>query len=126
MVKRQRLPLIISVFLVSLMLSLIACGQNTYEEKYDEKTSFIKGDYNIVFSLPGDDFASVADRALLHKLQEKIVRLGVGRPVSVGSGMGNMFLVLNIDSAESLRAIKDIINDIYPEAQYKILPAAPR
>jgi len=53
------------------------------------------------------------------------VKQGAGKPLSTGSGMGNMVLVVNINREETLSTIKGVIRDNYPSAKYKIVPEQP-
>ena len=110
------------IFCTVFLFFMVSCRQSGIEEKSTEETAFIKGNYRIILSLPGDDFASPADLDQLYTLKEIIIKQGVGKPVSTGSGMGNMVLVVNVNSEERLNTIKDIIHDNFPSAKYKIVP----
>jgi hypothetical protein len=113
------------IFFTVFLFCIVSCRQSAFEEKSNVEKAFVKGNYRIIFSLPGDDFASVADLEQLQTLKEIIVKQGVGKPVSTGSGMGNMVLVVNVNREETLSTIKDIIRDNYPAAKYKIVPEQP-
>ena len=110
-------PLII---FTALLFCIFTCKQNVFEEKSKEETAFVKGNYKIIFSLPGDDFASAVELEQLQTLKEIILKQGVGKPVGTGSGMGNMVLIVNINSEEAMSTLKGIINDNYMFTKYKI------
>jgi hypothetical protein len=113
------------IFFTVFLFCIVSCRQSAFEEKSNAGKAFVKGNYKIIFSLPGDDFASAADLEQLQTIKEIIVKQGVGKPVSTGSGMGNMVLVVNVNREETLRAIKGIIHDNYPSAKYKIVHEQP-
>jgi len=110
------------ILFTAFLFFIVTCGQNAFEEKSKEETAFVKGNYRIIFFLPGDDFASAVELEQLQTLKEKILNQGVGKPVGTGSGMGNMVLIVNINSEEAMATIIGIIDDNYPFAKYKIEP----
>ena len=107
------------------LFCIVTCRQNAFEEKSKQETAFVKGNYKIIFFLPGDDFASAVELEKLQTLKEMILKQGAGKPVGTGSGMGNMVLIVNINSEEAMSTIKGIIDDNYPFAKYKIEPEQP-
>ena len=113
------------ILCTALLYFIVACGQNAFKEKSQKETTFVKGNYRIIFSLPGDDFASAVELDQLQTLKEKILKQGAGKPISTGSGMGNMVLTVNINSEEAMSTIIGIIDDNYPFANYKIEPEQP-
>ena len=113
------------ILFAMLLFFIVTCGQNTFEEKFKEETAFVKGNYRIIFSLPGDDFASAVELEQLQTLKGKILKQGAGKAVGTGSGMGNMVLIVNINSEEAMSTIIGIIEDNYPLAKYKIEPEQP-
>jgi len=113
------------ILLTVFLFFLVSCRQSGIGEKSTEEKAFVKGNYRIILSLPGDDFASAADLEQLYTLKEIIVKQGAGKPVSTGSGMGNMVLVVNVKSKEKLNTIQGIIRDNLPSAKYKIVYEQP-
>jgi len=113
------------ILFTALLFFIVTCGQNAFEEKTKEETAFVKGNYRIIFSLPGDDFASTVELEQLQTLKGKILKQGAGKPVGTGAGMGNMVLIVNINSEEAMSTIIGIIDDNYPFAKYRIEPEQP-
>jgi hypothetical protein len=113
------------IFFAVLLFCIVSCRQSSFDEKSAQETTFLKGNYRIIFSLPGDDFASAVDLQQLQIIKETIVKEGVGKPIGTGSGMGNMVLIVNINTEEAMRTLKHIIHDNYPSAKYKIVPEKP-
>lgn len=113
------------IFFAVLLFCIVSCRQSSFEEKSAQETTFLKGNYRIILSLPGDDFASAVDLQQLQIIKEAILKEGVGKPIGIGSGMGNMFLIVNINTDEAMRTLRHIINDNYPSAKYKIVPEKP-
>ena len=113
------------ILFTALLFFIVTCRQNAFEEKPKEETAFVKGNYRIIFSLPGDDFASAVELEQLQTLKREILKHGAGKPVGTGSGMGNMVLIVNINSEEAMSTIIGIIDDNYPLAKYKIEPEQP-
>ena len=108
-----------------MLVGAVSCRQRDSAEQYSDNRPFVRGMYNIVITMPGDDFASIADLGQLQVLQDEIVRQGAGEPFGTGSGMGYMILTVKVDSEKSLRTIKNIVREHYPAGAYKIEIAAP-
>ena len=104
---------------------MVSCRESSFEEKSAVEKAFVSGNYKIMFSLPGDDFASAADLAQLQTLKGIIVQQGLGAPVGLGSGMGYMVLVVYVNSEDALSNIKGLMRDKFPDAQYKMTPELP-
>ena len=74
----------------------------------------------IVFDLPGDDIGSQEHQAMLNALGDAIYSNKAGDIVNSGYGMGNMEIVVAIDSDESIAVIRRTVGDVYPKAKYRI------
>jgi hypothetical protein len=80
----------------------------------------------IIFNLPGDDIGSSEDQAILDALRNAVVGSQAGEIVSSGFGMGTMEMVVVIDSYESTKVMRRIVDDVYPKAKYRIVAGAPK
>jgi len=84
------------------------------------KGAAVKREITIVFTLPGDDFASPEDLDRRNAVAAAIAEGGHGEVMSTGSGMGSMKIVVRTKRDEEISAIKSIMRKLYPEARYRI------
>jgi len=57
---------------------------------------------------------------MLNALRDAIYSNKAGDIVNSGFGMGNMEIVVAIDSDESIAVIRRTVGDVYPNAKYRI------
>ena len=74
----------------------------------------------VVFDLPGDDIGGQESQAILDAIRAGIAGRKAGEIISSGHGMGNMEIVVALESDESTGEIRKVIGDVYPEGRYRI------
>jgi hypothetical protein len=72
----------------------------------------------IVFKFPGDDIGSPEHHAIIHKILAPIKSREAGDILSSEFGMGNVEINVKVKGEESIKKIKRIIFDNYPDANY--------
>jgi len=108
------------VFLVLAVMMLLACSDRASKEKPEGETPASAKAYEIVFSFPGDDFASRHDILTIDWIKTQITKEGIGEVLRIGSGMGYMSMVFKPKDGSSLDSLKKIVLELYPEARYRI------
>ena len=112
---------IIGIIFISIMVIVCSCSEKgSVDEKKENVEPSGERIIRIVFNLPGDDIGLPEDRAILNKIITSIRSKDAGEILSSGFGMGSMEVNLRIKGDESLKIIKRIIIDIYPDANYRI------
>lgn len=114
----KSIGVILPIFAVLLMYSCTEKLSTDAEKKNREPSG--EQIIGIKFSFPGDDIGSPENRAVLHQITASIKSRGAGEILRSGFGMGNMELVVKLKGEESINGIKEIINEIYPAANYSI------
>jgi len=108
---------------IALLASLLMFGCSEKPRVNDNKGS-LEPSHNkvirIVFDLPGDDIGSQEYQTILNALRDAIFRNKAGDIINSGFGMGNMEIVVAIDSDESIGVIRKTVGDVYPKAKYRI------
>ncbi len=104
-----------------------SCSENVSvdEKKESIETAGVRIT-RIVFNFPGDDIGSPEHQAILHKIITSIKSMEAGEILSSGFGMGNMEINIKVEGEESIKKIKKIIIDNYPDANYRITIPQPQ
>jgi hypothetical protein len=93
----------------------VSVGENK-ERTNSSRQSVVR----IVFQLPGDDIGGQEYQPILDAIRAEIIGTRAGEIISSGYGMGTMEIVVAVDSDASTEALKRIVGDIHPEANYRI------
>lgn len=114
-----------SFLLVAIFVFCFACPLSCTDQGPQNMTpkedAFKPGDQvHIVFPLPGDDFATMDDLAVLNQIKARIVDKKLGDVVSTGAGIGKMEIVLKVGSENFLVPMQKIISEVAPESSFSI------
>ena len=114
------------IIFISFIFSVSSCSEKV---SVDEKKESIESSgeiiIKIIFKFPGDDIGSPENQAILHKILASIKSKEAGEILSSGFGMGNMEINIKVKGDESIKKIKGIIIDNYPDANYSIASQQP-
>ena len=118
--KRMRTPIGPSIALLAGLLIFGCSEKPPVTDSKDRLELSHNNVIRIVFDLPGDDIGSQEYQTILNALRDAIFRNKAGDIINSGFGMGNMEIVVAIDSDESIGVIRKIVGDVYPKARYRI------
>ena len=112
---------IIGIIFVFFIVTAYSCSEKVSEDEKKESIEF-SGEriIRIVFKFPGDDIGSPMHQEILHKIITSIKKNETGEILSSGFGMGNMEINIKAKGEESIKRIRRIIIDHYPDANYRI------
>jgi len=110
------------IFFVLLAIALFGCSERDSKEEHKEVKPALERAYKITFSLSGDDFASRQDLATISSIKVQLVDKRIAEVLSTGSGMGYMTIIFRLNRDNSLNSIKNVVQEVYPEAAYRIEP----
>ena len=116
---------IASILSAFLTLLLVSCSDDaSREEATPYRSSTNTGDVQtlrLVLKWPGDDFASQQDLEIRSKIEDLIVKRGVGLITRVGTGMGWMDIELKVDNKEEAKiALEEITREVGPRMKFQI------
>lgn len=118
---------VIGIIAIFFLIIVYSCSDTVSVDEYKENTeSSGERIIRIVFSFPGDDIGSPEHQAILHKIITAIRSKDAGDVLSSGFGMGNMEIKIIIRGDNSIKLIKKIIFENYPDANYRITKPLPQ
>jgi hypothetical protein len=124
--KNIMLKYISGIIFILLIFLVYSCSEKvSVDEKKENIESSGERIIRIVFTFPGDDIGSPEHQAILHKILASIRSREAGDILSSGFGMGNMEINVKVKGEESIKKIKGILFDIYPDANYIITSHQP-
>jgi hypothetical protein len=114
-------------FILSLMalLMVTACSDDASRKEIDKTsgTGMIhdKNTLRVVIHWPGDDFASRQEIATRDKIQRLISEKNVGKVIRVGTGMGWMDIVVEVQDKKTARSsISEIMRVVAPTRKFNM------
>jgi len=107
-------------FFVLAAVILASCSDRASKEEPLGVRPASDKSYEVTFSFPGDDFASRQDIRIIDRIKMQITKEGIGQVLRTGSGMGYMSMVFKPKDENSLDSLKKIVQELYPEARYRI------
>jgi hypothetical protein len=124
--KNSMIKSIIGIIFIFFIFIAYSCSEKvSVDEKKESIDSSGERIIRIVFNFPGDDIGSPEHQDILHKIITSIKSKETGEILSSGFGMGNMEINIKIRGEESIKKIKRIISDNYPDANYNITKPLP-
>ena len=119
--KNSMIKSIIGIIFVFFIVTAYSCSEKVSEDEKKESIEF-SGEriISIVFKFPGDDIGSPEYQTILRKIITSIKSEEAGEILSSGFGMGNMEINIKAKGEESIKKIRRIIIDHYPDANYRI------
>ena len=120
--KNTRLAFLLFVFV---FLLAAGCGDNESANAVKKPpVDYKTGAHNtlrIVFKWHGDDFASTQDLAIRDKIGNLIRERGVGKIIRIGTGMGWMDILIQVeDKDDAIPKLKSIIKETGAKLNFTI------
>jgi len=114
-------------FILSLaaLIILMACSDDASRKKAGKTsgTGMIHNEYTlrVVIHWPGDDFASRQDIETRNKIQRLISEKHVGNVIRVGTGMGWMDIIVEVQDKKTARSsISEIMRMVAPTRKFTV------
>jgi hypothetical protein len=114
-------------FILFLMafLMMTGCSDNTPHGKAaktsEREISHDENKLRLVIRWPGDDFASKQDIKTRNEIERLIFERKVGKIISVGTGMGWMDIVVEVEDKQIARSsISEIMRTVAPTQKFTI------
>jgi hypothetical protein len=112
---------IASVIAFPVLLLLLGCSEKQSGDDAKGKAELSRnGVARIVFELPGDDIGSHESQMKLEEIKAAILTNGIGEIASSGYGMGNMEVVVALNSDSSIEDVRRLVGQVYPDGKYRI------
>ena len=109
-----------SIALLGACLMLGCTEKASVNESRDRSEPSQREVVRFVFDLPGDDIGSQESQTILDAIRAGILGRKAGEIISSGQGMGNMEIVVSLESDESIGEIRKVIGDVYPKGRYRL------